>query len=38
MVNGLDMGEVLQKGQKGWKTVEPVAKPMLKALASKYLE
>ncbi|KAF2771144.1 hypothetical protein EJ03DRAFT_46165 [Teratosphaeria nubilosa] len=33
----LDMGQVMQQGQKHWQTVAPVAKPALAALAKKYL-
>ena len=33
-----DYKEMLQKGQKGWQKVEPVAKPMLAALAQQYLK
>ncbi|TKA32466.1 hypothetical protein B0A50_01574 [Salinomyces thailandicus] len=33
-----NLNEMLQTGQKHWSKVEPVAKPMLSALAKKYLE
>jgi hypothetical protein len=34
----MDMNNMLEKGQKGWKSVEPVAKPLLAQLAKQYLE
>jgi len=34
----VNMNDMMQKGQKGWKTVEPVAKPLLAQLAKQYLE
>jgi len=33
----VDIGQMMEQGQKHWKTVEPIAKPMLSALAKKYL-
>ncbi|EMC94557.1 hypothetical protein BAUCODRAFT_25722 [Baudoinia panamericana UAMH 10762] len=34
----LDLGKMLETGKKHWSKVEPIAKPMLGALASKYLD
>jgi hypothetical protein len=37
-IPNVNMNEMMEKGQKGWKTVEPVAKPLLAQLAKQYLE
>ncbi|KXL42807.1 hypothetical protein M433DRAFT_6141 [Acidomyces richmondensis BFW] len=35
--NKVDLSQMMEQGQKHWKTVEPIARPMLSALAKKYL-